>query len=383
MKRALVLLLATAAISQAASIQFDLSPPNTDAARGLSPANEVPAVTNSVGSGDEISGGITFDPTNRVLSLAVGFGSAAGFTNLTGAATAAHIHGPAGAGTNAGVVLSLVPFVFPANDPANGGVIFGSTVLPTNAVSDLLAGLYYLNIHTAENPGGEIRGQLVVHRDVNLPPELQCPPDSVVECSGRPTTVTVMVSDPEGDPIRVLWKVNGTPIQTNRLERVSPNQPVEVSLEAVFPLGTNLVEVTAWDGARNVVSCETTLVVLDRLPPVITGASAYPSELWPPNHKMVDIRLDVVVRDQCGPAKWKIMRVTSNEPVNGLGDGNTTPDWVITGEHGLKLRAERSGKESGRIYTVTVQAEDSAGNLSRTKNITVTVAKSQGKYEAR
>ena len=54
-------------------------------------------------------------------------------------------------------------------------------------------------------------------------------------------------------------------------------------------------------------------------------------------------------------------------------------DWKINGDHKVKLRAERSGQGSGRIYTITVQASDEAGNLSDPKTITVTVPHDQGK----
>ena len=69
MKSPVLILLSTIAITQAAIIPFDLSPPGTDAAVGLRPANQVPAVTNSTGSGNEISGGISFDTANSTLTF--------------------------------------------------------------------------------------------------------------------------------------------------------------------------------------------------------------------------------------------------------------------------------------------------------------------------
>jgi len=64
--------------------------------------------------------------------------------------------------------------------------------------------------------------------------------------------------------------------------------------------------------------------------------------------------------------------VTSNEPVDGLGDGDTGPDWQITGDLTVNLRAERSGQGSGRIYTITIECTDFSGNSS-TKTVTVSV----------
>ncbi len=376
MKAVCTFVLFAALSTQASLIHFSLSPPGTDHAVGLSPLNEVPQATNSTGSGNAISGGIVFDTASNILHLAVGYGSAAGFANLTGPATAMHIHSPAGPGTNAGVVIPLLAYHFPAANPTNGGVIFGDVPVGTNDVANLLAGLNYLNIHTTEYPGGEIRGQLIP--TLNSPPTVTCPADATVEC-GTPTEVTVVVSDADGDAMTVVWSVNGVARQTNMVAASSPPAPANVSFVASLPLGTNHVAVHVTDSATNSASCSTIIKVVDTTPPVIEAVAADPSVLWPPNHKWVDVRVMARVTDTCGSTTWKIIGVTSNEPVNGLGDGDTSPDWMITGDHTLKLRAERSGKGNGRIYTISVQAKDESGNLSLIKTVTVKVPKSQGK----
>ncbi len=375
MKAAVSLLLLGALSTQASLVQFSLSPPGTDKATGLSWMNEVPAPTNSAGTGDAISGGIVFDTTSNILHLAIGYGSAAGFSDLTGPAVAMHMHGPAGPGTNAPVLIPLTPYNFPAANPTNGGIIFGDVPIGTNDVGNLMAGLNYINIHTAEYPGGEIRGQLVPH--INRPPEVTCPSDSIVEC-GSPTRVTVMVSDPEGDALTVVWSVNGMAAKTNMIAASSPPAPTNVVFVATLPLGTNHLGVQVTDSAGNTALCGTVITVVDTTPPVIEAVAADPNVLWPPNHKMVDVKVMARVTDTCSSTTWKITKVTSNEPVNGLGDGDTAPDWVITGDHTLQLRAERSGMGNGRVYTITVQAKDTSGNLSDPKTVTVKVPKSQG-----
>jgi hypothetical protein len=76
------------------------------------------------------------------------------YSGLTGPAKAAHFHGPAPAGQNAGVALGF--------SGALDSPIQGSATLTPAQVADLLAGKWYVNIHTATNPGGEIRGQATV-----------------------------------------------------------------------------------------------------------------------------------------------------------------------------------------------------------------------------
>jgi hypothetical protein len=93
---------------------------------------------------------------------------------------------------------------------------------------------------------------------------------------------------------------------------------------------------------------------------------------------MVPATLRVSASDNCDPsAVCKIVSVSSNEPVNGLGDGDTAPDWLITGDLTVNLRAERSGKGNGRIYTVTFECTDASGN-SATGTTTVAVPHDQG-----
>jgi hypothetical protein len=97
--------------------------------------------------------------------------------------------------------------------------------------------------------------------------------------------------------------------------------------------------------------------------------------LWPPNHKMREVEVIVA---SCDPAPaCRIVSVTSNEPVEDIGDGNAEPDWEITGDLTVELRAERSGLGTDRVYTIVVECTDAAGNVTEA-SVEVTVPHDQG-----
>jgi|SRR5947209_3773523 len=127
---ALPLGLATAATAEVIKLQAEL--------KG---SNEVPP-NASPGSGNAEA---AFDTDTKVLSYTVTF------SNLSGPALGAHFHGPSDAGKNAGIALPFKSVQSP---------IQGTATLTEAQAADLLAGKWYANVHTAANPGGELRGQM-------------------------------------------------------------------------------------------------------------------------------------------------------------------------------------------------------------------------------
>ena len=110
----------------------------------LRSANEVPPVMTSGGGSVDAS----FNKDTMQLRWKVSY------SGLTGNASAGHFHGPAAVGSNSGVVLGW-------SNPITSGME-GSATLTAAQAADLLAGRWYANIHTAANPGGELRGQMTV-----------------------------------------------------------------------------------------------------------------------------------------------------------------------------------------------------------------------------
>ena len=106
--------------------------------------------------------------------------------------------------------------------------------------------------------------------------------------------------------------------------------------------------------------------VLDIVPPRLT-LSLSQDTLWPPNHKLVDIAAAITVTDNCDPNPTvRLVSISSNEPDNGLGDGDTANDVQGaapgTDDRQFRLRAERSGGGTGRVYTIVYEAMDTSGN---------------------
>ena len=200
--------------------------------------------------------------------------------------------------------------------------------------------------------------------------------DQTVECVGPAgTAVTLnglLSSDPDLDTLQVTWTDAGGAILAQGDASAAGMPTVNLAM------GTHTITLTVMDAGGLTSSDTVQVTVEDSTAPAIDSAAPNPTSLWPPNHKMVPVTVSVDVSDASGSASCQIVSVSSNEPVNGNGDGNTAPDWEITGDLTVDLRAERSGNGNGRIYTISLECEDDAGNLSNTA-VQVTVPKSKKK----
>jgi hypothetical protein len=136
--------------------------------------------------------------------------------------------------------------------------------------------------------------------------------------------------------------------------------------------GTYVVTYNATDASGNVTEVTRIVDVVDTTPPEFS-LTVTPGVLWPPNHKMVLITPSWEVSDNCDELpEVTLVSITSNEDDDAKGDGHTTDDIQVKGDGSIYLRAERSGKGTGRIYTITYQAVDASGNVT-VDSATVTV----------
>ncbi len=232
-------------------------------------------------------------------------------------------------------------------------------------------------------------------------PTITCPGALELESTeGAIATLRVNVRDDDGNPLVVVWTVDGTSYQMNSvpggvssvitsegfptnyvpptgvgsgfeewrsLPGIPPALPptvASVDFTAIYGLGEHDVVVSVSDGATSPVTCSTKVTVRDTTPPQIHSIVATPNVLWVPNHQMVPVRLIVSATDNAGQAWARIKSVACNDPAAARGNAEKSPSWEITGPLSLSLRAARSAKGHGRIYTVTVECVDASGNAA-------------------
>lgn len=208
------------------------------------------------------------------------------------------------------------------------------------------------------NVGTAVQNVTVVD---TTPPTIIAPPNIVAECTS-----------PAGTPVPL-----GTPV-TNDICWASLT--VFNNAPGLFPLGTTPVTWTAVDGSTNSSTALQTVKIQDTTPPQLSFTLSQ-TALWPPNHKLDRIRVTITVSDICDANPTvRLLSITSNEPDDGLGDGDTAGDIegaaFGTDDREFFLRAERSGLGNDRIYTITYEASDASGNTT-VRQATVTVAHNQ------
>jgi hypothetical protein len=202
---------------------------------------------------------------------------------------------------------------------------------------------------------------------VNAVPTADAGSDRTVEATGALTPVDLDgrgSADPDGDALGFVW--------TGSFGAAAGPTPT-----VLLGLGAHEITLLVDDGRGGTDTDTVTVVVVDTTPPELS-VSGLPDQLWPPNHELVRIRPSVVVFDATDSAPVVSLSITSSEPGNARGDGDTAVDFVVHGPDDFELRAERSGSGPGRVYTLEWIATDSEGNSARVA-AGVTVPKSRGR----
>jgi hypothetical protein len=208
----------------------------------------------------------------------------------------------------------------------------------------------------------------------NTAPVAHAGPDQTVNESTQVGLDGTQSSDSDGDGLTYQWlQTGGSPI-------VSLTNPASDSPTFTAPfvggagamLTFSLVVTDDYTANPKSSVADTVDVHVLNLndPPRCDLAVPSLTSLWPPNHKMVEVTIGGVTDPNTDPVTITVTSVTQDEPVNGLGDGDTSPDAVIQNGSVL-LRAERAGTGNGRMYTVHFTANDGEGACNGTVTVGV------------
>ena len=175
-------------------------------------------------------------------------------------------------------------------------------------------------------------------------------------------------SDPDNDPLTYAW----TQVDGPTVTLAGANTATATFNTPWVSANTNLkFQLTVNDPYGGTSSAYVTVTVANiNTPPTLVNPRADVPVLWPPDHRLVPVHILGVVDPDQPPynATITINSVTQDEPTNGLGDGDTPVDAIITHNTGsddtLLLRAERSGKGDGRVYHVCFTAADPEGSVT-------------------
>ena len=253
-----------------------------------------------------------------------------------------------------GTVLLTIGDPTPGGSPSVLG--FGFTLASTadlggDAGSDLLIG------EPAEaSQSGAVHLVLVA---ANRPPTANAGAAVTAECTGPGGTDVTLdgsaSSDPDGDALSYEWRNAASAV-------VGTTAVITITVQ----LGSHAFTLTVSDGFGGVDSDTVIVDVVDTIAPTVSVALT-PDRLWPPDHKLAQVSATVAAADVCAGAVPVVLdAITSSEPDDALGDGDTSGDIsgaaLGTPDTTFALRAERRGSGPGRVYTVIYRATDQSGN---------------------
>jgi hypothetical protein len=201
---------------------------------------------------------------------------------------------------------------------------------------------------------------------------------------GAPISVGGQVSDFDGDTLAYDWSQGQTNYCSGSIESIEKGTPVDLPACDLpsLGLGKHTLTLTVNDGVNDPVSRSIVIEVVDTEAPTLAPVPNV-SILTPVDQRMVAITIEANASDGSGLPVSLSAVVTSDEPREGLGTWDLSPDWtepVIDGETiTLQLRAESSNLGDGRTYTLSITAGDQAGNMT-TADVEIVVPQG-GPYE--
>ena len=219
---------------------------------------------------------------------------------------------------------------------------------------------------TVTDPGrlSSTASTLITVQAVNHPPVADAGADQTMGCAGHGGTSVMLngskSSDPDGDALSFVWKNEANSV-------VGTTAVVQLTLTG----GAHSFSLTVTDPGGLSATATTHVTVRDTAP-LALQVTLSPDDLWSPNNKLVQITATIKISYSCdaSPAV-ALVSITSNERDNGEGDESDDVQTVGGGPirfgtdvRSFLLRAERSGRGSGRVYAVTYMARNASGDVS-------------------
>ncbi len=256
----------------------------------------------------------------------------------------------------------------PTGSRLTDGAISGADTVSPSFLPDVV-GTFVLSLMIFD---GEEAGfdNVAVTVKINSPPNPAPSSGGVCEIN-TDFPLRGQVSDRDGDMIDYEWSEGETLLFEGTAQTIYGGTPVNLPEHSYqcLTFGEHRITLSADDGLNPPAVASIDISVKDTIAPTL---SPVPDKniLWPPNHKMVGVTIQANATDNSGGPVTLSAVVSSDEPQNGTGDGDKSPDWtapVIDQAQGiitLQLRAERSGNGDGRVYTIRITATDGSGNSS-------------------
>jgi hypothetical protein len=219
--------------------------------------------------------------------------------------------------------------------------------------STFAKGTTVVNCTATDASGNTASCSFTVMVNDNEPPTVSCPAGTTVSANA---SCQALIPDVRG----------GVTALDNCTPAASLTKSQSPTAGSLVGLGTHTIMVTVTDAAGNSRQCQTTLTVIDTTAPTVScsvSQSVLPT-LWPPNHDLVNVGLNVSATDHCDTNLTITVEVFGDEDdEEPTGDGTHSPDAKNIAPGTLRLRSERKGDADGRVYLIVVKATDDAGNV--------------------